>query len=248
MKHNIKYIMKKFLYQVRATSSSYIQYLRKKGVQIGEDCIIYSPRNCFIDTQYPWMITIGNHVRLTHGVIILTHDFSWSVLKKLPTKLQGNVPGAIFGSSGNVNIGNNVFIGMNTIITKGVSIGDNVIIGAGSVVTKDCAANGVYGGNPAHFIMRITEFYEKRKNKQLEEARNLARCYQKRYGKNPPKEIFNEYFMLFDSFDSASENANFKMQIELCNNGQDTKKYMEQNCRRFSTYDEFLSFCLNNEE
>lgn len=36
MKHNIKYIMKKFLYQERATSSSYIQYLRKKGFRLAK--------------------------------------------------------------------------------------------------------------------------------------------------------------------------------------------------------------------
>ena len=78
------------------------------------------------------MISIGNHVRITEGVKILTHDYSWSVLKGLKND-QG---GAILGSSGHVVIGDNVFIGMNTIITRNVKVGNNVIIGVGSVVQK----------------------------------------------------------------------------------------------------------------
>jgi len=49
-------------------------------------------------------------------------------------------------------IGNDVFIGANTIILKGVTIGDNVIIGAGSVITKDIPANQVWDGNPIRYI------------------------------------------------------------------------------------------------
>ena len=75
--------------------------------------------------------------------------------------------GGIFGASGNVTIGDNVFIGMNAIITRNVTIGDNVIIGVGSIVTKDCESGYVYAGNPAHKIMSIDQFYDKRKELQL---------------------------------------------------------------------------------
>ena len=53
---------------------------------------------------------------------------------------------------GEVNIGNNVFIGTKSIILPNVSIGDNVIVGAGSIVTKDIPANSVVCGNPARVI------------------------------------------------------------------------------------------------
>ena len=59
-----------------------LNILKKQGVKIGEDCIIYAPNKTLIDCQYPWMITIGDHVRITQGVMMITHDFSWSVLKK----------------------------------------------------------------------------------------------------------------------------------------------------------------------
>ena len=43
--------------------------------------------------------------------------------------------GEVLGSDGKVTIGDNCFIGMNTVILKGTTIGNNTIVGAGSVVT-----------------------------------------------------------------------------------------------------------------
>jgi len=54
-------------------------------------------------------------------------------------------------------IGNDVFVGANTIILKGVTIGDRAIIGAGSVVTKNIPADEIWGGNPAKFIRKINK-------------------------------------------------------------------------------------------
>lgn len=49
-------------------------------------------------------------------------------------------------------IGNNVEIGVNTVIVGKIVIGDNVIIGAGSTVIKDVESNKIVAGNPAHYI------------------------------------------------------------------------------------------------
>ena len=56
-----------------------------------------------------------------------------------------------------VNIGNNVWIGGNSVICPGVTIGDNVVIGAGSVVTKDIPDWSVAAGNPCRVIRKSTE-------------------------------------------------------------------------------------------
>lgn len=56
-----------------------------------------------------------------------------------------------------VNIGNNDWIGGNSVICPGVTIGDNVVIGAGSVVTKDIPDWSVAAGNPCRVIRKITE-------------------------------------------------------------------------------------------
>ena len=54
-----------------------------------------------------------------------------------------------------VYIGDHVFIGMNSIILKGVTIGDYAVIGAGSVVTKNVPEHAIFAGNPAKLIRFI---------------------------------------------------------------------------------------------
>lgn len=56
-----------------------------------------------------------------------------------------------------VTIGDNCWIGGNSVICPGVHIGDNVVIGAGSVVTKDIPDWTVAAGNPCRVIRKITE-------------------------------------------------------------------------------------------
>ena len=56
-----------------------------------------------------------------------------------------------------VTIGDNVWIGGNTVICPGVRIGDDVVIGAGSVVTRDIPARCIAVGNPCRVLRKITE-------------------------------------------------------------------------------------------
>mgnify|MGYP002627478778 FL=1 len=49
-------------------------------------------------------------------------------------------------------IGNNVIVGINSIILPGVRVGSHVVIGAGSVVTKDVPDHCIVAGNPAKVI------------------------------------------------------------------------------------------------
>jgi acetyltransferase-like isoleucine patch superfamily enzyme len=56
-----------------------------------------------------------------------------------------------------VTIGDNVWIGGNTVICPGVHIGSNTVIGAGSVVTKDIPDWVIAAGNPCRVIRSITE-------------------------------------------------------------------------------------------
>lgn len=233
----IKQLGKRIVFGPRATSETYINYLRSLGMSIGENVSIYAPTKTLIDGSYPWMITIGNQVKITQGVIILTHDYSWSVLKRYGR-------GPILGASGKVTIGDNVFIGMNAIITRGVTIGNNVVIGAGSVVTKDCLDNGVYAGNPAKRIAEVEQYFEKRKAAQIEEARVLAVAYKERYGKLPAEEIFHEYIMLFNTKESAERKKWCRDKMKLCGNYDETAAYMEKNEPPFADYEAFLDFCF----
>jgi acetyltransferase-like isoleucine patch superfamily enzyme len=56
-----------------------------------------------------------------------------------------------------ISVGNNVWIGAQSIILSGVTIGDNSIIGAGSVVTRDIPANVVAAGNPCRVLKSILQ-------------------------------------------------------------------------------------------
>lgn len=70
-----------------------------------------------------------------------------------------------------VIIGNNVWIGGNTVICPGVKIGNNVVIGAGSVVTKDVPDWSVAAGNPCRVLRTITEADKRTlyRNEQIDE-------------------------------------------------------------------------------
>lgn len=58
-------------------NEEYIAYLRKCGIKIGSHCTFYDCNKVSIDTQNPCMLEIGDYVRITEGVQILTHDYSF---------------------------------------------------------------------------------------------------------------------------------------------------------------------------
>lgn len=119
---------------------------RRKGVRVGKDCRIYIRS---FGTE-PFLVTIGDRVTITSGVRILTHDGSTSLVR--------NPSGRRYQRYAPVHIGNDVFIGINTIILPGVKIGSNVIVGAGSVVTKNIPDGAVVAGNPARQITSFDSF------------------------------------------------------------------------------------------
>ncbi len=235
----IKNFLRKIILKEKANSEEYVKYLRKKGVDIGQNVHFYSPQHTFVDPTAPWLISIGDNVNITHGVIIITHDYSWSVIKKRP-----DTKGRILGAQSPVTIGNNVFIGMNAVITRGVTVGNNVIIGAGSVVTKDCESDSVYAGSPAKRIMSLKEFTQKREQLQFNEARKLALVYRKKFGKDPPKEIFTEYFTLFCKPQDAEQVSKFVYQMQTGGNYEDTVAYMNSHEPMFESYEAFLDVCF----
>ncbi len=60
------------------------------------------------------------------------------------------------GSSKPIKIYDNVWIGVNAIILKGVTIGKNSVIGANSVITKDIPPNVVVAGNPSVIVRNLS--------------------------------------------------------------------------------------------
>ena len=227
---------KKILIGYKSSSEDYVEYLRSIGVSVGQNVEIFRPFNTTIDTQNPHLLTIGNDVQITGPVTILTHDYSWSVLKRKY--------GYIYGNQRKTVIGNNVFIGWGATILGGSQVGDNVIIGANAVVSGHVDSDSVYAGNPAKKLITLDEFRVKREKKQLEEAKDVVLEYKRRFNKMPPESELDEYFFLFRKDDNLSA---FKEKMELMRNYNVSKKTIQTHKTRFKDYQDFLNYCLKEE-
>ena len=228
----LKELYKKLKYGVRYSSETYISYLRKIGINIGCRTTIFDSRTTIIDETRPWMISIGDDVQITSGVTILSHGFDWSVLK--------GTYGEVLGSSGGVEIGNNVFIGMHTTILKGVHIGNNVIVGANSLVNKNIPDNCVVAGNPCRVVMSLDKYYEKRKSSQMKEATELVRLYRKRIGKEPDEVALHEFFWLFSDEPDTLPDVWQKMN-QITGNEEFTIEVMRKHKKQYKNLDDFLN-------
>lgn len=95
-------------------------------------------------------IKIGDRVKLGGSVKIYDTDFHSTDFHERAIDKNSGI------ATAPVVIGNDVFIGANSTILKGVTIGDRSVIGAGSVVTKSIPEDEVWAGVPAKFIKNLT--------------------------------------------------------------------------------------------
>ncbi len=225
----IKKIAKKLIYGNQCDQDTFIQFLRSGGAKIGEDVNFFCLEKCQVDTLNLHLLEIGSHVNIVASTI-LTHDYSWSVIK--------NKYGEILGNQQPVKLCNNIFIGTGSLILGGSIIEDNVIIGAHSVVSGVCEHDSVYAGVPARRIMSLEEYKQKREARQITEAKTFVQKYIEAYGTEPDISKLHEYFYLF----SNSENLNpaFEDKLKLNGNYEIAKKYLETYEPEFPNFDEFL--------
>jgi acetyltransferase-like isoleucine patch superfamily enzyme len=101
------------------------------------------------------LIEIGSHCLISWGVGIADSDFH--PLEPAQRLIDSRALAPFFKNrpprpklkTGPVKIGDNVWIGMNAVILKGVTIGDNSVVAAGAVVTRSVPSNTIVAGNPA---------------------------------------------------------------------------------------------------
>ena len=195
---NITSIIRRIVLPNKYSSEAYIHFLRSKGITIGDGCIIYSPNTTSIDVQRPHMLCIGNYVKITAGVHIICHDYSRSVLMNMPG--YENV-----GEASSTSIGDNVFIGVHSIILMGSHIGNNSIVGAGAVVSGHFEDNSVIAGNPAKVVCSIEEFFKKRKLKEVYAAKEYVKRWREKYKRDPNiYEMTNAFCWLYLDRTSAT--------------------------------------------
>ncbi|WP_024291479.1 sugar O-acetyltransferase [Lacrimispora indolis] len=114
-----------------------------KNIEVGKN--FFANYNCTIlDVG---KVVIGDNVMFAPNVSIYTAGH--------PVHPDSRNSGYEYGIS--ITIGNQVWIGGNTVINPGVTIGSNVVIGAGSVVTRNIPDNTIAVGNPCKVLREISE-------------------------------------------------------------------------------------------
>ncbi|MBE5960970.1 MAG: sugar O-acetyltransferase [Lachnospiraceae bacterium] len=129
----------------------------------GDTIFIEAPFHC----DYGWNIEVGENFFANYNLTILdvgkvTIGENAQIAPNVSIYTAGHPIHPDSRNSGYeygipVTIGDNVWIGGNTVIMPGVTIGDNVVIGGGSVVTKDIPDWSIAVGNPCKVIRKITE-------------------------------------------------------------------------------------------
>lgn len=163
------------------TNSVFLKLQRGATCQIGDDFVAFSGNNltpicsnvkmsidvyanaslvigngCGISSGTIWAtasITIGNYVNIGGNCIIIDgdmHNIDWQA-RRMDRQQQTSFKRKA------IVIEDDVWIGANVVILKGVHIGEKAVIGAGSVVTQDIPAGCVAAGNPCHVIRRIED-------------------------------------------------------------------------------------------
>ena len=103
---------------------------------IGDNCGFSSTNICCFNS-----IKIGRNVRVGANSVIMDSDF--------------HNDDARVGRAKPIQIDDNVWIGANVIVMKGVHIGENCLVGLNSVVTKDIPANSIAAGVPCKVIKSV---------------------------------------------------------------------------------------------
>ena len=136
------------------------RFERAEKLGFGEKSSIYNSALVYGDVQVSaktWIgpyvildgsgggINIGSYCSISAGVHIYTHDsIMWALSGGTESYHQGGV-----------TIGNNTYIGAQSIIRAGVKIGNRCLIGANSFVNKDIAAGSIVVGNPGKVVGKI---------------------------------------------------------------------------------------------
>lgn len=111
-----------------------------QNIEVGDD--VWFNESCYIVGGGG--LKMGSNVMLARNVSLITSNHGYGS-KDVPMLKQPIV-------SAPIEIGDDVWFGVNSVVLKGVKIGKGAIIGAGSVVTKDIPDYAIVGGVPAQII------------------------------------------------------------------------------------------------
>jgi maltose O-acetyltransferase len=129
------------------------EHLRAQGMRLGGD--VWLPDSTWIDPDYCFLISIGDHCGFGEECLILAHD------AQMDEFLDA-------GRIGKVVIHESCHIGARTTILPGVEIGPRTIVGANSTVSRSLPPDTVCAGNPARVICSLDEYLAKNRKRIAE--------------------------------------------------------------------------------
>lgn len=124
--------------------------LRAEGMQLGAD--VWLPASTWIDPDYRFLISIGDHCGFGEDCFILAHDAQMDEFLDA-TRV------------GRVVIHSSCHIGSRTVVLPGVEIGPRTIVGANSVVSSSLPPDTVCAGAPARVICSLEQYLAKHRER-----------------------------------------------------------------------------------
>lgn len=134
------------------TSSNFVGLNKRCSIYVEKEAELFVGENSGfsgVSIYCSKRIIIGQNVQIGGNVNIWDTDFHPINYLERRNNNNENI------KSGQIVIGNDVFIGANSIILKGITVGDRAVIGAGSVVTRNIPQDEIWAGNPVKFIKKI---------------------------------------------------------------------------------------------
>jgi len=132
-------------------------FARAVGVRLRGRVRFYGVSRAMFGSE-PWLVSLGDNVHVTAGVQFVTHDGGTLILRREYPDLEWTAP---------IWIGDDVYLGIRSIILPGVTIGNRCVIGAGSVVTQDIPDNSVAAGVPARVVRSVDDYLDRMRAKSL---------------------------------------------------------------------------------
>ena len=156
---NLKRVFRSLRLCLITSGTKRAAYLQKNKVfsSMGDNCIFMNRKV----PLYPKLIKLGHHVIIAPNVVFATHDAVHKMFvdnPELTAKYGLTENNNLKEKIGCIEIGDNVFIGADTVIMNNVKIGNEVVIGAGSIITKDIPDNSIVAGVPAKVICPFDKY------------------------------------------------------------------------------------------
>lgn len=127
-----------------------VAWARSRGVTIGEDAILAGLTRGTFGSE-PDLVSIGDHVGIGAGVGFVTHDGCVRIFEERYPNME---------VLGRITIGNNVVVGVNSVLLPDTHIGDDSVVGAGAVVRGTFPPGSVIAGVPARVIGTTEQYLE----------------------------------------------------------------------------------------